>query len=616
MQKIFKLDKNLINQIRAWEVIERPANIVKELLENSIDAHSKNIKIEIKNWWKDYICIIDDWDWISKEDLPLSIEKHATSKIKNINDLFNILTFWFRWEALASISSVSKFSIISKTPNQKIWYKFENNKIEEYPIENWTIITVKELFYNTPARLNYLKTNKTEYIKILDVLNNFLISYPSVWFDFVNDWKVVFKLPSNQDLKTRLYFLYGDEFIENIIPINYEAIWLKISWYITDPKISFKNKQRQHIFVNNRIIKSNLISKSIIDAYNRFIPHWFFPWYVLFLDIDPTTIDVNVHPRKEEIRFENEQKIFSSFFHSINDTLQKLSLIKSTEQPKIQNDLSYKTPSYYTSNPTKFASYSPFKEKIKNPKQKEIDLSIAFTKEFLDFQNKIIETNVTQEKIQEIETEKDHKIDQNQNNFEHLSWDLHYTKLWKIIWQAYNSYILVEKDNKIIFYDQHALAERIYFEKLKSKNNKNNLMNLLIPETIKLSLIEFENLNNYKDIFKEIWFEIDFLSNNMINILSIPDFIKKENLKEILLSILDDIEKWWIKKIKSLEEIKNKILAYTACRASIKFWNKLSLFEINKLLNEASLYYAKTCPHGRSVAYEISIFDLEKHHWR
>lgn len=595
MQKIYKLDKNLINQIRAWEVIERPANIVKELLENSIDAKSQNIKIEIKNWWKDYICITDDWEGISKEDLPLSIEKHATSKIKNINDLFSIMTFWFRWEALASISSVSKFAIISKTIDQKIWYKFENNKIEEYPMENGTIVVVKELFYNTPARLNYIKTAKTEYIKILDVLNNFIISYPSVWFEFINDEKIVFKLPKNQDLKTRLYFLYGKEFIENIIPINYETVWLKITWVITDPEISFKNKQKQHIFVNNRSIKSIFISKSVINAYNRYIPNWFFPWYVLFLEIDPTLIDVNVHPRKEEIRFENEQKIFSSFYHSINDTLQKLSLIKNSEKPTIQNDLSYKKSSYYTSNPTKFASYSPFRNIISQPNQKTIDLSIAFSKEILNY---------------------DENTEQKKDDFEYLSWDLHYTKLWRIIWQAYNSYIITEKDDKIFFYDQHALAERIFFEKLKSQNKKNNFQNLLIPETIKLSLIEFENLNNYKEIFKDIWFEIDFLSNNMVNILSIPDFIKKENLKEILVSILEDIEKWDLKNIKSLEEIKNKILSYTACRASVKFWNKLSLFEMNKLLNEASLYYNKTCPHGRSVVYEISIFDLKRHHWR
>ncbi len=599
MSKIIKLDQNLANQIAAWEVVERPVSVVKELLENSIDAWSKNIKIEIKNGGKDYISITDDWEWISKEDLEICIDKYTTSKIKSLDDLYNVMTFWFRWEALSSISSVSRFCIISKTNNSKIAYKLEFDNISwknisETSFNIWTKIIVKDLFFNTPARLNYLKTDKTEYGKILDYLYSASLSYPYIWFEFISDDKRIFKFNENEDLKTRIYSIYWNDFLDNILDINFEMVWVKISGYITDPKISFPNKNRQNLFVNYRPISSPLIFKAISDAYNRFIPHGNHPWYVLNIQVDPTIIDVNVHPRKSEIRFENEQNIFRSVYHAVLNKLESSSLVETTsnfslsqrEYPSNEGE-GFKEPKYYTWSWEKFKSYSPYKNTSSNPNQFKISDSIDFTKAILDNNN--IET-----------TEK---------SFE--TWDLHYTKLWKIVGQTFNSYIVVEKDDKIILLDQHALAERIIYEKLLKNDTRQYSQNLLIPENIKLTSWEFSILEENKNIFLEMGFDFEVLSNNLVSIITIPDFVKKENLSEILLWIIYDINSWNTIKSKTLEEIKNKVFAYTACRSAIKFWHKLNLFEMNKLLNESVEWYSSTCPHWRPVIFDISLNELK-----
>ena len=304
MWKIIKLDKILINQISAWEVVERPVSVVKELVENSIDAWSSIIKIEIKAGWIEEIIISDNWGGIEKDDLKILTEKHTTSKIKNLHDLHNIMTFWFRWEALASISSVSRFKIISKTLESLSGFSLEVTwwekwEIKEESINIWTKIIVKDLFFNTPARLNYLKKEKTEYSHIYDFLNNISLAHPKIWFEFINDSKTAFKYKENEDLKTRIYNIYGEEFYNNLLNIDFSFSGLSINWYISSPKISFLNKNRQAIFVNSRIIGSPLIYRAINEAYNRFIPHNNYPGYILNLSINPEEIDVNVHLRKK-----------------------------------------------------------------------------------------------------------------------------------------------------------------------------------------------------------------------------------------------------------------------------------------------------------------------------
>lgn len=607
MGKIFKLDKNLANQIAAWEVVERPVSVVKELVENAIDAKADFIKVEIKDGWKTQIIITDNWSWMSRDDLEICLEKYTTSKIKSLQDLYNVMTFGFRWEALSSISSVSKLSIITKTLSDLEWSRLDFETLKWQTItsamaEVWTSIIVNELFYNTPARLNYLKQDKTEYLKILSYMQEVAFSYPEIWFEFISDDRQVFKYNKWEDLKTRIYQIYSKEVFDNVLDINFEMVWIKVTWYISDPKVSYANRNRQHIFVNSRPITSVTISKAISDAFNRFIPHGCYPFYVLKLDIDPTLVDVNVHPRKQEVRFANEQNIFRSAYHAVLNKLEKVSLLTSKDNQEVDNEMpqnnfvsasnysnNYQNDvqdKYYTWSWTKFKSYSPYKDTSSNPSQFSIKDAFNFTKTILD---------------NEVDTFK---------NTDENSWDLHYTKLWKIVWQTYNSYIVVEKNKSIIIYDQHALAERIIYEKLLNKENVFQNQKLLIPQNIKLTPIELDTLISNIDIIKEMWFDIEFMSNWIISINEIPDFVKKQDLEELFLWILNDV--WaWNQKSNTLQEVKNKIFAYTACRSAIKFWNKLNLFEMNKLLKDAYEWYASTCPHWRPVVFEINLDELK-----
>ncbi len=597
MSKIIKLDKILSNQIAAGEVVERPFSVVKELVENSIDAGATQIKVEIKEGWIEEIIITDNGEGIEKDDLNLVTQKYTTSKIKSLDDLYNVMTFGFRWEALASISSVSKFKIISKTWNNNFWYSLEvidwkESDIVEFPCENWTKIIVSDLFYNTPARLNYLKKPRTEYGYISDLLKKIALSYPKIWFELINDEKTIFKYKNNESLETRIYNIYGEEFSSNLLKIDFVMSGINISGYISDPKVSFGSNKKQALFVNNRIIKSPLIFKAIKDAYNRFIPHGQHSAYVLNIEVNPTEVDVNVHPRKLEVRFANESTIFRWIYHSIQDKLDSVSLLKINN---IEENLIPKKEEFYTGSGTKFKSYSPYKNTSPNPNQWQIKESFNFSEKILKNINSPLPLG---------------------RGVGGEGSDLSITPLWKIIWQMHNSYIIVQTDEWITILDQHALAERVIYEKLVNSQYKAKTQGLLIWESINLSQKDIDIVDKYIDIFEEMWFEIEMLSSWILMINAIPDFIKKERISSIIEWIIIDIWELWNKKIITLEEVRNKIFAYTSCRAAIKFGHKLSLFEMNKLLNDSVLDYSATCPHWRPVVYDINLMDLQKKYER
>lgn len=604
MTEIIKLEKTLSNQIAAWEVVERPVSVIKELIENSIDANSKNIKIEILDWWIKKIIIDDNGDWIENKYLDLAVEKYSTSKIKSIEDLHNIMTFWFRWEAISSISSISDMEIITKNENDEFWSSikiigWEKEKIITKPRDYWTKIIIENLFYNTPARLNYLKKPRTEYNHILTYLNEIALIYPNIWFEFISDEKKVFNYKSWENFLTRIYNVYWSEVSENLLKIDFWMQWINISGYISDPKVNYNNRNRQNLYINKRPIKSYLIAKAVNDAFNRYIPHGTFPFYILNIIVDPTQVDVNVHPRKLEVRFANEKNIFRAVYHSVNQSLEKVSLINEDNIEKNdflsnssstnlqKNDFIEPKKEYYTWSWTKFKSYSPYKNIEANPNQTKIEESFNFNREISKNSWLFIENK-----------------NENSN-------DLHYTKMWKIIWQAHNSYIIVETQDWIKFLDQHALAERIIYEKI-AKADKNNLTQwLLIAENIVLTPNEANILKDNIDTFNDMWFDFEIMPWNTVILNWIPEFIKKEKLKNIFTWILDDIWEYNFNKSNTLAEVKNKIYAYASCRAAIKFWHKLNLFEINKLLNDAVEDYSATCPHWRPVVFDINLEELK-----
>lgn len=594
MWKIIQLDPILANQIAAWEVVERPISVVKELVENSIDAGATNIKIEIEGWGIDSIIIHDNGEWIEKDDLLLITGKHTTSKIKNLDDLQNVMSFWFRWEAIASIASVSDLEIISKSHSSDMWYSFKDGNITQSPLEQGTKIIVKNLFWQTPARLNYLKKPRTEYTKIYEYIRSIALIYPEIWFEFISDdiQTCIYRPADNYE--NRIMQILGEEFGNNILKIEWGTTGLSIEAYISDPKIHFKNKNKQLLYVNKRLIKSPMIFRAIADAYNRYIPHGTHPAYLINIVIDPTQVDVNVHPRKQEIRFADEAQVFRLVYHAIHEQLQSLSLVH-WEISHTQNiPETEKTPQYYTGSGTKFKSYSPYKDTTINPAQGQIQDALKFSA--------ALSWNAS--------PSWDSGLSESSGNFEAFenSRDLHMTKMWKIIGQAFNSYIIVETKDSLQILDQHALAERIIYERLIQNGHTPKTQGLLLAESFNLSPKQFEIVENHKTTLKSFGFEMELLGNNILQVSGIPDFVKKENLRDIIEWVIEDLWDSKIGKSQTLEEVRNKIAAYASCRSAIKFGHKLSLLEMNTLLNDAVTDYSATCPHGRPV---ISNLDLE-----
>lgn len=612
-QEIITLPKQLANQIAAGEVVERPVSVVKELVENSIDARASHIDIRLEEWGIQFIEVKDNGAGIPAGSLQKALEKYSTSKIRSLEDLHEVMTFGFRGEALASISSVSEFTLSSNdgtsTAGRGIytdgWDTFTESDI---PHERGTTIQVKNLFHNTPARLNYLKKPRTEYLKIVDIVQKFALAYPKIVFSLKHDDKTSLLFPKNQTGEERIYEIYGREFAENLLKISHEFGGVTISWYVSDPKVSFPNKNKQVMYVNKRVITSPMIAKAISDAYNRFIPHGSFPAYVLFVDLDPTQVDVNVHPRKMEVRFAGESNIFRSVYHGIKNELERVSLVSAESVPSenphswILSPLGEREAAnhvplssegeglgvrekYYTGSGTKFKSYSPYKNTSAHPAQAAIEFSKV----------------IVWEKHQDI------------SDTQNLTRDIYETPLGRIVWQVHNSYIVVQTQEGLTILDQHALAERVIYERLANTSYIPKSQQILWGIGMHLDVTQQENFENFQEAFSAMWFEIDILSNGNIMIHSVPDFMKKENIQKVFAKILEDISevgsRW-------LDEVRHKIWAYTACRSAVKFGDKLSVFEMQKLLSDASLDYSATCPHGRPVVYDVSLEDLQKKYER
>jgi DNA mismatch repair protein MutL len=568
-QKIITLPKQLANQIAAGEVVERPVSVVKELVENSIDAGATSIDIILENGWIDLIEVCDNGEWIVASELAKAVEKYSTSKISSLNDLYEVMTFGFRGEALASISSVSEFTLSSKTQDAKTWASIHTSGWDDFKQSDaahneWTTIRVENLFFNTPARLWYLKKPRTEYLKIQELIQRIALAYPDVGFSLTHDDKNTLHFPKRQGIKGRIYEIFWEEFSESMLNISHEFSWIKISGYITDPKISYQNKTRQALYVNKRVISSPMVFKAISDAYNRFIAPKTFPGYVLFIDVDPTQVDVNVHPRKMEVRFAGEASIFRSVYHGVKDELERVSLVTSshdfsslkqnfqTENSSIPKDVWEKKAEYYTGSWTKFKNYSPYKNIQSNPAQAGMDFNreILWNNNATAFSSPAVEDRIN-------------------------TWNLHDTPLWKIIGQIHNSYIVVETSEGIQILDQHALAERVIYERLASSAYTPKVQQLLWWIGMHLTSWELESFETNRETFVSMGFEIESLSAWNIMILSIPDFVKKQNIEKVIREILSDISWIWSKW---LDEIRHKIWAYAACRSAIKFGDPLIIF--------------------------------------
>ncbi|MBD3360036.1 MAG: DNA mismatch repair endonuclease MutL [Candidatus Buchananbacteria bacterium] len=584
---IKKLDKDLINKIAAGEVVERPASVVKELMENSIDAQADQIILEIKTGGIDLIALQDNGLGMTPKDAQLAIESHATSKISSIDDLFNIQTLGFRGEALASISAVSQFSLETKRQDSNEGTKLQmiNNKlkIESYGCPDGTKIIIKELFHNVPARKKFLKSANTEYNHILEIFTNFALINPQISFKLTHNNKLILNLPSSKDWLARIKQVLGTDIADNLIPLNTKGS-INLTGYLGKPQIARNNRKSQFIFINNRAVTDFIIAKAVKEGYGSLISRELYPTFILNINLPPALVDVNVHPRKAEVKFKAPQEIYLAV---LKET-QKLLTNNISQQIKINSETPVKK---FTLKPQRNSKYfrpsvsyqPPFKNIKSQPSQ--ISQAIKFSQELL----------------------KDGFIDQ--STIEKIG-------DWRLLGQIHKAYLLVEAPQGVLIIDQHAAAERILYEKFKNDyaSQKIKSQKLLLPLTLELSSREVAVINQSLEFLQNLGFDIEIFGNNSFIINAVPQDLDKLDVKITILGLINDLEENDFKKIKSIDDQKDLVIKYTACRTAIKFNDKIDIKEQIKLLEDIRQIIDKinTCPHGRPFIMELTLDQLAK----
>ena len=581
---IKKLPKNVINVISAGEVVERPASIVKELIENSIDAGANKIVINIEQGWNKLIKVQDNGNGISKEDIELSIERYATSKINTMEDIDHIKSFGFRGEALAAISEVSKFTLQSKTFDAPIWEqlkKIENIvNIEEISLsfEHWTNIIIEDIFFNIAVRKKYLKTQQTEYKYIYNTIVDFALDKHDIEFHLTHNNKTILQLPSTDSLWDRILQIYPSNWGDNLIALDFEDSENSIYGVISKPILKF-NAPMINIFVNSRPIEDRIIKKAIMQAYSRWIQPGSYPFVILFLDMPYDKVDINVHPRKKEVKFIDPGSIFQMIYNTVK---------RHIENPdNIDNKIS--------STHTNFGK--------KNYRKTEV----TSASNILNFGKKIQEErkNSVQDYDGEFEVENrlGNSLDSNQTT---TSEDPNFL----LIGQIFNSYILAQKEDKFIIIDQHAVAERIIFEEMRkdlANNNKNTI--LLTPITKEIKNIT--ELEEKLQKLQKIWFDISIFGENKVIVYAIPKIFETYQvnieflLDEMIYSKLKDL---------SIEKILEQIFATKACKIAIKANHKLSIPEMEQLLKDGieKIDGFFVCQHGRPSVVSLEKNEIDK----
>lgn len=568
MGKIVLLDDLTINQIAAGEVIERPANVVKELVENSLDAGATNIVVEIKKGGKTYIRVTDNGKGIARDDLELAFERHATSKIRQINDLEKIYTMGFRGEALASIASISEMTIISKTEEDTFGNKVtvkagEIIDVEEVGASTGTSMIVENIFFNTPVRYKFLKQDASEFKYIKDWMQKVALANPDKSFKLINDSKVVFVVNGNGNIEDIIYQIYGKEIKDNLVKVDYSEGDIRITGVIGNTMVAKDNRKDQIIFLNKRNIKNPVLTASSDQAFKGSIGIGKYGFFVLNIEMPPSFYDVNVHPTKMEVRFKEEDKVYSVWYNALKSSLLNSEFLGNNEietnnQEYIKNEYDFATNNY------------------KNLKRFSTGLDLSEGKELRKRDNT-------------------RKIE------------------YKYLGILFRTYILIEINNEIYMIDQHAGHERVLYEQIK-ENYKNHIQNnsqmMLMPEVFNLSHKEMEFVRENIKLFNDTGFDIELFGENSVKINGIPDLEYRSKTKNIFFDILDEMIS---NERTSIKDVEDRFIATVACKAAVKANMDLSPQEVDKLIqNLLILNNPYTCPHGRPTTIRLGKDFLEK----
>ncbi|MEG9429643.1 MAG: DNA mismatch repair endonuclease MutL [Christensenellaceae bacterium] len=625
MSKINVLSSKIYNRIAAGEVVERPASVVKELVENSIDAGATIISVEIEKGGKASIKITDNGSGIEKSELKKAVMPHATSKISTVKDLENILSLGFRGEALASIASVSKLSIVSKPESQQSGARLytrggEDVEITDYPSADGTEVTVNNLFFNTPAREKFLKTDKGEEGEITECVSKFILGNPSVAFKYVADGKLIYQSYGDGE-ESAFISVYGVKTVGDCFYIDSEKNGIKIKGYIGKHYFTKPNRNYQSVFLNGRYIVNTTVAAAVTNAYSTYLMKRQYPFYSLNIIMPPDTVDVNVHPNKIDVRFSNNQIVYGAVYSIVSKVLdgssEALDIVSDVKTEKPLLNTNENIDNYVTHN-TDYRSVaksdSGFRRIVFNDSGKKSDLSFDI--------NKVEEKNApdifaeNKAYLEKLEREKQLQTADNIDKLfdfaaKKRQEEIKIDRELRYIGQALNTFLIFDDGLDMYFIDQHAAHERILFDKFNGeiKNGKIDTQILLVPYTFDVTPTEYEFLIKNIELLNSMGINIDEFGDYTFKVSALPVMISDLNFKEFFDDVLYDLNN--LKNIELTDLLKERI-AQKACKAAIKSGDTLSDDDIKIILTQLKGDLGLKCPHGRPIAVKISRAEIDK----
>lgn len=597
------LPENIANKIAAGEVVQRPESVVKELLENAVDANSTSIELIVKQAGKSLIQVCDDGSGMTEEEVLLSIRKHATSKISAIEDLESIKTLGFRGEALSSIAAVCQLEIKTETRESEIgtYLKLETeNEIvtEKVSAPKGTCVSVKNIFYNIPARRKFLKSDTTELKHIIDTFNRIALANPEISFKFYNSDNLVFDYKSGT-LEERIEQVFADNMLDALIPVSEETDYLSIKGYIGKPSIFKKSKGEQFLFLNNRFVLNKNINHAVFTAFENILEKGDYPFFILFVSLDPSKVDVNIHPSKLEVKFDDEKDIYNFVLSVIRKSIGTHDLVPTMTFTDSDNG-------------KERLSFNPFQNTRKNDFTDRPDFMNRGRRErttVTDEEIDLVFGDLTKNIIPSVSSSSSSSYEKNEKTIEHSASNDGETTF---LIQLHNKYILTQIKSGLMIIDQHVAHERILYEKALSRLEANLPFSqqLLFPIKIQFDLASYEILKELDPMISKLGFKIKYLAKSYVQIEGVPDDIKSGSEEKLLREFIS--EYITNQKEKVLEEKDNVAKSYS-CKAAIKAGDKLSEKEMRLLIDQlfaTSMPYV--CPHGRPIVIKISLEEFDR----
>ncbi|MFT3983779.1 MAG: DNA mismatch repair endonuclease MutL [Lachnospiraceae bacterium] len=612
MEQIQVLDNQTIDKIAAGEVVERPMSVVKELVENAIDSGADAVTVEIKNGGIDFIRVTDNGCGIEKQQVPIAFLRHATSKIHAIEDLLCVKSLGFRGEALSSIAAVAKVELLTKTKSSAAGTRYviegaREMALEDVGVPDGTTFIVRNLFYNTPARRKFLKTSMTEGTYIVELMERILLSHPEISFKLIVNGSNRIQTSGNGEMKDVIYQVFGRDITANIVPLSVSDGNIQISGFVGKPDLARSSRSFEVYYVNQRYIKSSLVSKALDEAYKPFLMLHKYPFVVLYLSIPAKLIDINVHPAKMEIRFLEAEKIYQLLVEKIREALSKKELIPEVKEEKRDGLPANKPAVPETALP------EPFEMRRKEELQQTYAQKLFTTPlPSYDAENRVAELPVYNAEMSGESALEMLSNAEQLNLFEERFLSEEAVKKHRIIGQLFETYWLVELSEKLYIIDQHAAHEKVLYERIKKKLDDHALVSQLLnpPTILSLSKSEEQLLERFLPNFEQVGFEIEHFGGNEYSLRAVPAELFRLTAVDYFHELLDELSQERLSK--EISSVNDRI-ATMACKSAVKGNNRLSMQEAQVLIDELlTLDNPYHCPHGRPTIISYSKYELEK----